>query len=72
MIIHKKCTGLKKSEFLFNKVSEDTVWECTDYQSKKFPFVTPTNHEIQSISFNLISIVNAKQQLLILMTQLTS
>ena len=52
MIIHKKCTRLKQSEFLFNKVSKDTVWECIDCQSKKFPFVTLTNHEIQNISFN--------------------
>ena len=52
MIIHKNCTGFKQSEFLFNKVSKDTVWECIDCQSKKFPFVTLTNHEIQNISFN--------------------
>ena len=52
MIIHKKCIGFKQSEFLFNKVSEDTVWKCTDCQSEKFLFVTLTNHEIQNISFN--------------------
>ena len=52
IIIHKKCTGLKQSEFLFNKVSKDTVWECIDCQSKQFRFLTLTNHEIQNISFN--------------------
>ena len=52
MTIHKKCTGLKQSEYLFNKVSKDTVWKCIDCQSKKFPFVALTNHEIQNISFN--------------------
>ena len=70
MTIHKKCTRLKQSEFLFNKVSKDTVWECIDCQSKKFPFVALTNHEIQNISFNSISVVSAKQQFPILMTQL--
>ena len=70
MVIHKKCTGLKQFEFLFNKVSKDTVWECIDCQSKKLPFVTLTNHKIQNI-FQLNSIVNAKQQFLILMTLLT-
>ena len=52
MIIHKKCAGLKQSEFLFNKVSKDTVWECIDCQSKQFRFVTLRNHEIQNTSFN--------------------
>ena len=52
MFIHKKCTGLKQSGFLFNTVSKDTVWECTDCQLKTFPFVTPIDHEIQNISFN--------------------
>ena len=58
MIIHKKCTGLYQSEFLFNKVSKDTVWECIDCKSKKFPLLNLTNHEIQNISFN--SIFNCK------------
>ena len=51
IIIHKKCAGLKQSEFLFNKVLKDTVWEYMDCQSKKFPFVTLKDHEIQKISF---------------------
>ena len=52
MIISKKCAGLKQFQFLFHKVSKDTAWECTDSQSKKFPFTTLTNHEMQNISFN--------------------
>ena len=51
-MIHKKCTRPEQSEYLFNKMSKDTLWEWIDCQSKKFPFVTLTNHEIQKVSFN--------------------
>ena len=52
MIIHKKYAALKQSKFLFQKVPKNTVWECIDCQSKKFPSITSTNHEIQNISFD--------------------
>ena len=38
--------------WIFPQQSGNTVWECIDCQSKKFPSVTLTNHEIQNISFN--------------------
>ena len=52
MINPKKGAGLKQSKCFFNKVSKNTVWEWLDCQSKKFPFVTLRNHEIQDTHFN--------------------
>ena len=50
--VHKKCTKLKQCDFLFNKITQNTYWECIACQNAKFPFANISNHEKQCLAFN--------------------
>ena len=50
--VHKKCTKLKQCDFLFNKITQNTYWECIACQNAKFPFSNISNHEIQCFACN--------------------
>ena len=36
--VHKKYTKLKQGDFIFNKITQNTYWECIACQNAKFPF----------------------------------
>ena len=36
--VQKKCTKFKQGDFIFNKITQNTYWECTACQNAKFPF----------------------------------
>ena len=35
--VQKKCTKFKQGDFIFNKITQNTYWECTAYENAKFP-----------------------------------
>ena len=43
---------LKQCDFLFNKITQNTYWECIACQIAKFPFANVSNHEIQCLAIN--------------------
>ena len=52
--VTKKCTKLKKYDFLFSEISQNTYWACTTCQNAKFPFANTNNHEIQCLALKLL------------------